>query len=130
MLCGLSSMQQEVGDSGRCAFVNRELGPAPWAMAGMEGVEKRACFPRGSSHPLPFVCLYFPLRRLPFMSPAGIRFRLHGGGPASSPRSLTAEMPAWPGPVCLPPLPLALQQRLWSYLRKTRGLYGTQVVSQ
>lgn len=77
--------------------MNRELGPALWAMAGMEGVEKHACFPRGSSHPLPFVCLYFPLRRLPFMSPAGIRFWLHGGGPASSPQSLTAEMPcvAW-----------------------------------
>lgn len=48
-------MQQVVGAFGRCAFVNRELGPDSRAVAGMEGVEKYACLPR-DSHP-PLICL-------------------------------------------------------------------------
>lgn len=84
-----------------------ELSLARWAVAGSEGVEDQACFPRGTSHPLPFVCPHFPLHRLPFASPTGVRFWLQDRG------SLSTEPPdpgahGWPGgPHFLPPLLLS-----------------------
>lgn len=117
-------MQQVVGAFGRCAFVNRELGPDSWAVAVMEGVEKWACFPRDSFHP--------PSHLSPSASLSTLCHPQELGSGSKMEAELSTEPhdpDAHGSPPFVPPLPLSLQQQLWSYLFQTWGLFGTQLES-
>lgn len=54
-----------VGKFGEMCFCEQRTWPSRMGWAGLEGVEKLASSSRASSQPLPFVCLNFPLHRLP-----------------------------------------------------------------
>ena len=66
VLRSLGTTQQAVESLWEVCFGERRTQATPLAVAGMECMEKHACFSRGSSYPLPSCLLQLTLsRRLP-----------------------------------------------------------------
>ena len=104
-----------------CVREQRTLpSPMDYGWVGRHG--ESCLFPQGTSHLLPFVCLSFPLHRLPFASPTG----LDSGSKIEAQLSTESHNPeahGLPGgPHFLPPSLLSLQQQLWRCLLKTQRL--------